>query len=171
MKTISLISCFAILLSSTISYAQFETRTIKSPDNKIIVKIISTGKSEDAGSESKIKIITTDGKLLKTKSYFSEDHSHGLYINQAKWTSDSKYFVFNTTLSGGHQPGHIPTFFWIKGINKIERLDPYVGIWVLSDFKLSEPDSITITVSHKMSNGIINWNLIKTISLNDLVKK
>ena len=100
-----------------------DVRTFKSPNKKIIVKIISTGNYEQAGSESKIEIRTAKGRLMNSKSFLSSDHSHGQYIFHAKWTDDSKFFIFNTISSGGHQPRHFTTYFWIK--DKIRELDPY----------------------------------------------
>ncbi|MGB8318876.1 MAG: hypothetical protein WCE54_12170, partial [Ignavibacteriaceae bacterium] len=146
-----------------------EVRTFKSPDKNIIVKIISTGNYEQTGSESKIEIRTAKGKLLNSKSFLSKDHSHGQYIYHAEWTTDSKYFIFNSISSGGHQPGHFITYFWEE--NKLRELDPYVGIWVTSDFKLKSHDSITVYASARLPNGKFTDSLKKTVSLNQLVKK
>ena len=160
----------SVFLSSLVR-AQAVRKIIQSPDKKITAKILSTGKWETPGSESKIEIRTAKGKLLCSNSYLSGDHEHGERVYQAQWTSDSKFLVFNSVSSGGHQPGHFLTRFWKRDINKIDVLDPYVGIWVTGNFKLKPPDSVTVVFSDRLPNGKIVDTLIKTVCLSQLVKR
>jgi|SRR5271169_97367 len=171
MKRITFIFCIVFLNTLSLLYAQPESKTVRSPDKSIVAKIISTGKREDAGSESRIEIRTVKGKLLCSKSYLSDDHSHGDQIWKAEWTPDSKFFVFNSVSSGGHQPGHVLTRFWMRNENKIDVLDPYVGIWVMGDFKLKTPDSVTVVVSDRLPSGKIVDTLTRSVSLGKLNKR
>ncbi len=173
MKNIPFVFWCIILcsLNSSLLHAQVEHKRIPSPDKKIIANIISTGKWEKPGSESKIEIKTAQGKLLCSESYISGDHDHGDRIYQFQWTSNSKFFVFNSVSSGGHQAGRFLTRFWIRDKNKIDILDPYVGIWVTGAFKLKPPDSITVLVSDRVASGKIVDTLVRTVCLSQLINK
>lgn len=144
-----------------------EQTIIPSPDKKLSARIISLNTSDPDASESRIEIHSARGKVLCSQSYISSDHSHGMKIWKSQWTTDSEYFIFNGSISGGHQPSHVPTFFYNRGDNKIHRLDPLVGIWVMSDFRLIADDSVSVTVSDRLPNGRIVDTLLRVIHLGD----
>ena len=67
------------------------------------------------------------------------DCEHGMGIDHGKWTPDSMFFVFNTSLSSGHQPWHWPIYFYSRKDNKIHSLDSLVGPIVAPEFELTAP--------------------------------
>jgi hypothetical protein len=156
-------------ISSSQLCAKVQHEKILSPDKQMIAIITSTGSWNDSNSESKIEVRTAKGKLIWSASYYSADHSHGERIYKAQWTPDSKFLVFNSVSSGGHQPGHLLTRFWRRAEDKIHVLDRYLGIWVVSDFKLKPPDSIGVVVSHMLPNGKIA-DTTRTVPLSGLVR-
>jgi len=173
MRNIFLIIFYIALpaLTSSFVHAQVERKTIQSPDKEIIAQIVSTGNWEKPNSESRIEIKTSKGKLLCSNSYFSGDHQHGERIYQVQWTPDSKFLVFNSVSSGGHQPGHFLTRFWKRDNNEMDVLDHYVGIWVTGNFKLNSPDSITVVVRDRLPSGEFVDTLVRTVCLSQLVYK
>jgi len=106
----------------------------------------------------------------KTSHYFdtsfvSKDNEHGEGIVETEWTSDSKFFVFNTSLSGGHQPWHSPTYIYSIDEKRLISLDKVIAP-VCSTFKLLPPDYIelsTLTKDIKVQKKI-------TIKLSELLK-
>jgi hypothetical protein len=81
-------------------------------------------------------------------SFVSVDNENGAGIVQAEWTSDSKFFVFNTSLSGGHHPWHTPTYAYSIDEKRLISLDKTTGP-VCSSFKLLPPDYIKLSTSTK----------------------
>ena len=72
------------------------------------------------------------------------DHQHGEGVSYAAWTPDSKFFVFSTSSSGGHQPWHGPAYFYARRQNRVLRLDDYIGIGPNLVFSVSSPDVLLI---------------------------
>src|SRR5205814_5308354 len=106
------------------------------------------------------------GKLLGGKSFMSHDHEHGLGVIKAAWTLDSKYFVFSTIVSGGHEPGLFPTFFYSRLDNKLHLLDKLIGSPVTSpEFVLLFPDSVSLSLRARLPDGEIADTLTRTVSL------
>jgi hypothetical protein len=146
-------------------------RKFFSPDKNLCAIIVTFGKENSPSSESKIEFRTIKGVLLLSQSYISSHHDDGMRIWKAEWTSDSKFFVFNGTYSGGHQPSNVPTYFYSRRDNKIFELDGLVGIWVMKDFELIPPDSIRVVVRDRLPEGGFSDSLLRQVSLDDLMKK
>ncbi len=113
-----------------------------SPDSALRVRIVPAGKFQGYERyESRVEISNRRGSLLYTRSYASADGNHGEGVGHAEWSGDSQFFVFNTSSSGGHQPWHLPTYFYSRRANRVYRLDDFVGP-VTTDFVLRAPDVI-----------------------------
>jgi hypothetical protein len=111
-------------------------KEFRSPDGKLIVRVIDVNKAH----ESRVEIRESKGKLLLVQDYSSSDMEHGQAILKAAWTTDGKSFVFSMENTGGHSPPARPTFFYSRKQNRIFDLDLAVGYITESDFKLQAPN-------------------------------
>ena len=98
--------------------------------------------------ESRIEFHSGDGSVLCVLDYSSEDSEHGFGLVKGQWTSDSKYYIFSLTSSGGHQAWHAPTQFFNREDGTIRSLDDYFRASGISesDFRLIAPDTIKTEV-------------------------
>jgi hypothetical protein len=132
----------AVILCSTSVLAQ--NQTYDSPDKRLQVIVVAVGKKGYRNSESRVEIRTSDGRVLRHRSFSSPDGEHGEGVGRAEWSADGQFFVFNTSSSGGHQPWHIPTYFYNRKRNRFFSLDDYIG-QVTSDFKIGRRNMISTT--------------------------
>lgn len=117
-----------------------ELRKYPSPDGMLNALVIPLSKS----GESRIEMLSTDGSLLLSQSYASEDGEHGFIVEQADWTPDSKFFVYSLSSSGGHQPWHSPIDFMAASTRSIHRMDDYVGPITDPAFKVVPPNTLSV---------------------------
>jgi hypothetical protein len=109
-------------------------QTYPSPDGTLHANI---RQKSDSCDELRVEIRNAHGTLLLSKSFFSPDCEHGMGIEHAAWTGDSRFFVFNAQSMGGHQPWHWPVYFYSRLDGKLHNLDIYTGPIVAPDFSLS----------------------------------
>src|SRR5450830_362233 len=114
-------------------------REFISPD-KLTRAIVYNFSDRDVVQESRVRILSHKGKVLFDTSFASKDKQHGLCVVQAQWTTDSKFFVFGMSSSGGHQPWHFFTYAFSRTINRLMSVDKVAGP-VTSRFTLMPPDS------------------------------
>jgi hypothetical protein len=161
----------AIVLAIAAFGSQKKTIMIKSPDRQFIASIISVGTEEDKDYESRVEIRKSDGTLLYSKSYMSDDHEHGRGVLKAQWTPDAKFFVFSTVNSGGHQPWHFPTYYYSCLTNKIYEIDHFAGPVIRAEFQLKAPDIVIVVVQDPTRTGDTENGLLKSIRLHRLRKQ
>gem|GEM_PF-6864774 len=116
-----------------------------SPDGSLIAQ------NDDCGEpESEIQILKPNKLSVYQKTSPDVRAGQGWPVEYAAWTPDSKFFVFNTTSSGGHGPWHAPTYFYSREDNKIYSLDDRIGAVESSNvshaFSLKAPDVIQVTI-------------------------
>jgi hypothetical protein len=58
--------------------------------------------------ESRVVIRTSNGETLNSKDYSSPRGFNGYYVVNAKWSPDSRFFVYSMSSSGGHSPWQFP---------------------------------------------------------------
>src|SRR6267142_4156780 len=114
----------AFILAGSIS-AFAQNKVYVSPHRELRVSIIPVGANGYEAYESCIEIRNFRGRLLSRRSFASPDHSHGEGVGHAEWSSDGRFFVFNTFSSGGHQPWHVSTYFYSVRSNKLYSLDAF----------------------------------------------
>jgi hypothetical protein len=154
------------LSQAVLSIAAKEPQIYKSPDGMLIAKILQIGKS----IENKVEIYQGSGALLIKEDYSSEDGEHGMYIEHASWTPDSKFFVYSTDNTGGHGVWQSGYFFYRRRDNKVLSASDYLPPIADPNFTLGAPDFITLTIwsPFKCEKGIngsiklpITFNLSK----------
>ncbi len=80
--------------------------------------------------------------MLLGNSYGSADCEHGAELLRGEWSADSRFFVFSTQFSGGHQPWHYPTYTYDRCSNRVVELQPAEGPVVSPDFNLFPNDAL-----------------------------
>lgn len=118
-----------------------KTQTYAPADNAIRVLVIPVGKKGFENQESRIEVRSSNGRLLRWKSFGSADGEHGRGVDHAAWTPDAQFFVFNADSSGGHMPWNLATYFYSRRENRFYRLDDFIGPVTL-DFALAGRNSV-----------------------------
>jgi hypothetical protein len=129
-----------------------EQKEYSSPDGKYYAYIIPLPKAPCGSGESEVVIKSKDnGQILCSKNYGSEDGEHGYGVEKAAWTTDSMFFVYSMSSSGGHQAWHFRTDFITISDFKIHSLDDYAGSITNPNFILVAPDIIKTSGQDKMT--------------------
>jgi hypothetical protein len=120
--------------------------TYPSPNGRWIAKVKHIRKSSTAEQESVVEIKARKGPVRAYRDYTSEDGEHGLRIIRASWTPDSRFFIFTTLSSGGHQSWNYPTYFFSMSDEKFHVLSDYLAPVADASFSLRSPDKITLKI-------------------------
>jgi hypothetical protein len=128
--------------------ADTSAQVLVSPDGALRAVIVPVTRGF---GENRLEIHGTNDKLLDTEDYSSSDGEHGLRVERGRWTPDSRFFVYNTASSGGHQAWHSLTFFYSRLDNHVRNLEELTHRVVLDQspdptFKIVAPHSVA-TVS------------------------
>src|SRR5260221_9023286 len=132
-----------LLISSFVAMASLvraeQPQNYKSPDDFFHVRITPAGK---ICPEARLAILNRAGAVLYRKDFSSSGCEHGYVIVRGEWSPDSKFFVFNVESTGGHQPGHLPVYFYSRRENKLYRLEDFIGYIVSRGFSFKTPHII-----------------------------
>jgi hypothetical protein len=134
-----------------------------SPDGALVARVMPVGKSGRDWAETRIEIRTRGGRLLRFVSFESADTEHGEGVEHAAWTPDSKFFVFNTSSSGGHMPWHGPAYFYGKRENRFRRLDDYIGPGPCLAFSVAAPDVVRINAYDPIVDTIRGYDAYRPV--------
>jgi hypothetical protein len=116
----------------------------RSPDSAVLATVTST-KAPEATDESCVELRTSAGKLLARIDYSSRDGEHGYGVVKARWTPDSRFFVYSLESSGGHSAWHSPVQYFSCSLSKILSLDDAVHDAVMNpQFTIAAPDHVTV---------------------------
>jgi hypothetical protein len=143
------------------AFAQ-KAETFASPDESLRAEIQSARKKAGGAAESKIEILSKDGKRVWIVKYTSADGEHGFGVVKAAWTPDSQYFVYSLVSSGAHEADRSPTFFYDRKVERVRSFDEEVGVVINADFSLSAPDFLEAAIRDKGETKTIK------IALSDL---
>lgn len=125
---------------------QADTRIEKftSPDG-MMTAVVRSERTPEATNESRVELLTREGKVSAGRDYTSPDGEHGYGVTKAAWTPDSKFFVYSLESSGGHQAWHSPVWFFSRGDRRIFSLDSALNDSVSNaQFLVSAPDNVTV---------------------------
>ncbi len=121
-------------------------RTYRSPDGALAASVLAKGKRPSGPTESIVEIRKQTGKLLARGDYTSEDGEHGLIVEKAAWTLDSRFFIFTTSSSGGHQPWQSPAFFFSVVDQRLRSFSDYLPTIAEPAFSVQKPDRVTLVI-------------------------
>lgn len=121
---------------------------LASPDGELRAFVIPAGVSLYATPdiESRVVIRSANGDTLTSKDYSSPRGMNGFYVDQARWSPDSQFFVFSMMSSGGHSPWSFPTMVYSRQRNLIAKVSDMIdGRPLLSgEFELSAPHALSV---------------------------
>lgn len=144
-----------------------------SPDGELRASVVPAGVSLYATPdiESRVVIRSAKGDTLTSKDYSSPRGANGYYVDQAKWSPDSQFFVFSMVSSGGHSPWSFPTWVYSRRKNLIARLSDMIdGRPTLSgNFLISAPHSLTVTTWKQQ--GDLDNTVPLTVNLDEAFAK
>lgn len=126
-----------------------------SPDGMLraIVYPVDISLNVTPDMESRVVIRTTKGETLTSKDYSSPRGFNGFYIVNAKWSPDSKFFVYSMSSSGGHSPWQFPMGVYgreavggseknrIAGFSELINGNPTIS----ADFQFTGPHTAVVT--------------------------
>ena len=121
----------------------------RSPDKKLTALVFAADQSLNAtpDMESRLEIRSADGHTIASKDYSSPRGANGYYVDQARWTADSQFFVYNLSSSGGHSPWQSPIELYAREKNTFIRFSDLIdGNPTLTDrFHLVGPHTVVAT--------------------------
>jgi len=146
-STWTILGCSALLLAACATATKGRpAREYVSPDGKFRAVVIPLANAPGGAGESRVELRSINGTTLLNHSYASEDGEHGLGIERASWTPDSKFFVYSMSSSGGHQPWNAPIDFISVSEPALESLDDHIGAIGDPSFQVASPDLVRVTV-------------------------
>jgi hypothetical protein len=138
-----------------------------SPDGELRAFVVPAGVSLYATPdiESRVVIRAVNGDTLTSKDYSSPRGMNGYYVDQAKWSPDSQFFVYSMMSSGGHSPWSFPTWVYSRRKNLIAKVSDMIdGRPILSgDFRLSAPHTLSVVTWKR--EGDLDDTMTMTIDL------
>ena len=146
-----------------------QSRVYISPDEKLHALVYPVDLDVHQW-ENRVVVSTSDGKLLTTKDHSSEGGGHGNYVETAKWSPDSQFFVYTMSSSGGHHPWYFPMEVYSRQKNIFASDDVVIGDKpVLSkDFKFTGPHTVLVTIS---ATAGLDKEVPTAVDLEEAIKK
>jgi len=142
-RTILMVRLSVIALACLLAASSFcGAAEFTSPNGKVKAEVLSLN---ERNCEARI-VIRRGDRLLAGTSFQSADHEHGMCVDLAKWTADSRFFVFSLYSSGGHQPWHAPIMFFSMRFGRILALEHFLKDPITdTKFGLSPPNIVEFT--------------------------
>jgi hypothetical protein len=156
-----------------LSCGNVKPRIYPSPDGttRALVYPVDISLNATPDMESRVVIRTAKGETLTSKDYASPRGFNGYYVVNAKWSPDSKFFVYSLSSSGGHSPWQFPIAVYSRGKNAFGPFSDMIdGKPSLSaDFKFTGPH--TLIASTWKQAGALDDRVPITVDLEDAFGK
>jgi len=156
-----------------LSCGNVKPRIYPSPDGttRALVYPVDISLNATPDMESRVVIRTAKGETLTSKDYASPRGFNGYYVVNAKWSPDSKFFVYSLSSSGGHSPWQFPIAVYSRGKNAFGPFSDMIdGKPSLSaDFKFTGPH--TLIASTWKQAGVLDDRVPITVDLEDAFGK
>ena len=95
----------------------------------------------------------------------------GRLISHIEWSPDSKFLLFTTASSGGHQPWHTAAFVFCRSDNSFRAVEPAIGTVVSAEFRFEPPDiAVMLVKKGEKPEEEVKLSLAKTMPHMPLVK-
>jgi hypothetical protein len=124
-------------------------RIFVSPDQALRATVLPVDVSLYASPdmESRVVIRSRAGDTLVSQDYSSPRGTNGYYVDHAKWSPDSQFFVYSMMSSGGHSPWSFPIMVYSRKQKRIAKFsDMIAGAPTLSgNFSFSGPHTLDAT--------------------------
>jgi hypothetical protein len=144
-----------------------------SPDRALRAVVFPVEISLDAtpDMESRVVIRSRSGKTLASKDHSSPRGANGYYVFKAKWSPDSKFFVYSLSSSGGHSPWSFPMMVYSRQKDAFAKFSDMIqgNPTVSGEFSFSGPH--TLVASTWKQPGATEDRVPVTINLEDAFDK
>ena len=155
------------------SCSNVKPRIYPSPDGTLRALVLPVDVSLNAtpDMESRVVIRTSKGETLTSKDYSSPRGFNGYHVVNAKWSPDSKFFVYSMSSSGGHSPWSFPMMVYSREKNRIAGFSDMIDgkPTVSGDFHFTGPHTLVATTWRQA--GSLDSNLAVTVNLEDAFDK
>jgi hypothetical protein len=120
-----------------------------SPDRTLRALVFPSDISLDAtpDMESRVVIRSSGGDTVTSRDYSSPRGANGYFVDNAKWSPDSQFFVYSMMSSGGHSPWSFPIMVYSRKQKRIAPFSDMIGGYptLSGDFKFSGPHTLVAT--------------------------
>ena len=83
---------------------------------------------------------------LQTRTLVARHDFGGRVISHIEWSPDSKFLLFTTASSGGHQPWHAAAFLFCTTDNSFRDVEPAIGSVASPNFRFEPPDTAIMVI-------------------------
>ena len=115
--------------------------------------------------ESRVVIRTSSGDTSTSRDHSSARGMNGYYVDQAKWSPDSQFFVYSLISSGGHSPWSFPMMVYGRKKGLIVAFSDLIGGRPTLSASFTFPGPHTLTATTWKSDGAIDDKVPVTIDL------
>jgi len=122
----------------------------RSPDGMVVASVVAVRSISTYGENPSVIIIRDRAHHPLAHRNHSYWPNQGLTIVAAVWTKDSRFLVYTTEESGGHQPWRHPIFFYSRRRHRFYSLDDAIGATFTETFTLQAPSTI---ITHGRYDG------------------
>jgi hypothetical protein len=121
--------------------------------------------------ESRVVIRARTGDTLASKDYSSPRGFNGYYVVNARWSPDSKFFVYSMSSSGGHSPWQFPMAVYSREKNAFASFSDMIDgkPTTSGDFKFVGPH--TVVASTWKQPGALDDKVPVTVNLEEAFAK
>jgi hypothetical protein len=155
------------------SCSNVKPRIYPSPDGTLRAVVFPVDISLDAtpDMESRVVIRSRNGDTLASKDYSSPRGFNGYHVVDAKWSPDSKFFVYSMSSSGGHSPWQFPMAVYGREKNAFAAFSDMINgnPTISGDFKFVGPH--TVVASTWKQPGAIEDKVPVTVDLAEAFAK
>ncbi len=120
-----------------------------SPDKALHATVLPVDVSLYASPdmESRVVIRSRAGDTLTSQDYSSPRGTNGYYVDHAKWSPDSQFFVYSMSSSGGHSPWSFPIMVYSRKQKRIAKFSDMIGgaPTLSGEFSFSGPHTLDAT--------------------------
>jgi hypothetical protein len=140
----------------------------KSPNEAFKAQVIRVHFDDVERSHDIVKIFNKDSEITEDV-LARNDKEMGRYVYDAKWSPDSRFFVFLTLYGGGYSIWHHPTTVYDSKENKFWELDDFAGSVVDEKILFRGSDTLIIKVMNPKA-GAYGSPVVKTLPLSKFLK-
>jgi hypothetical protein len=138
-------------------------QALKSPDGTLRA-VVKPARNQNV-DESRVSILDSGGKQLRTHDFSSSNGDHGYRVDGAQWTPDSQFFVFRMRSSGGHSPMYAPLVFWSRKTNRFYQVNNYTAD---QTFSIRSPEEVSVNTWPDMKPVTVSLGALPRAEFNEL---
>ncbi len=131
-------------------------RTTESPDKNWMVAVRSVPDPDAIWRQDldgfRLVIVPVEKDGTRGKTFFARNFPLKI-VREIAWTTDSKFVVFTTASSGGHQPWHSQAYAFSVDRRAIKSIDDAIGPVLREAFELQTPHVAVMQIPRPKGDG------------------